>query len=58
MFAGSEGDCISFLEGAKELYPHINGWKVTTVEEYGSNMWQSGYDSGYGTAADEFDRFT
>jgi len=52
MFAGTEGDCLNFLEGAKEIYPHINGWKCTTVEEYGSNMWSLGYDSGHGAGYD------
>lgn len=55
MFAGSEGDCLDFLEGCKEIYPHINGWKVTTIEEYGSNMWQSGNDAGYGAGYDDAD---
>lgn len=55
MFAGTEGDCLDFLEGCKQMYPHINGWKVTTIEEYGSNMWQLGFDSGYGSGYDDAD---
>ena len=53
MFAGTEGDCLSFLEGAKEIYPHISSWKCSTVEEYGSECYDTGreygYDAGYET---------
>ena len=52
MFAGSQGDCLSFLEGARELYTYIQNWKCTTVEEYGSNMYEMGYDSGYDSGYD------
>ena len=47
MSQGTKGDCLSFVEGAKEIYPYINDWKVMTIEEYGELMYETGYDSGY-----------
>lgn len=57
MFAGSEDDCATFKTAVSETYPHIQYWKTTTIEEYGSNMWTSGYDTGHGAGYDEADQY-
>ena len=53
MSIGTEGDCLSFVEGAKEIYPYIVDWKVLTVEDYGELMYDTGYDTGYNSGVDE-----
>jgi len=45
MSHGTKGDCLSFVDGGKELYPYIKDWKVMTLEEYGELMFEAGYQS-------------
>lgn len=53
MYAGSEDDCATFKTEVSKIYPHIQYWKTSTIEKYGEDMFERGYNSGYDSGYDQ-----